>query len=88
MRAQELVGHIDFLCDEGGVGVAAIYRGHVDIGLFCEAVNYGYAYPADHARHATPEKVRAIWGRMLPSGELHYADRPGRGAFPITVMEW
>lgn len=88
-EAAKLDGYIEFLQEEdGGPAMGIFYRGHCDIAAFCEWYNFGYGPDPDANDYAKPEKVRQCWARVTPSGELVYADKPGRGAWPITAFEW
>lgn len=71
-------------------------KGHHDPAVFLEAVDY-YGAANDcpgwlaHYRPMVPEDVRHEHWRCIPLGEGFYryeTSKPGRGAFPVTVIEW
>jgi len=88
-EAAKLDGHIEFLMEEdNGPAMGIFHRGHCDVAAFCECFNFGYGHEPGDRQHATPEKVQQVYARVLPGGAVHYSQKPGRGAWPITVFEW
>lgn len=89
-KAAELDGYIEHMFEdaEGGPACGIFYRGHCDVEAFCECYNFGYAPDPKDSDYATPEKVRVCWVRVTPNRTFAFTDKPGRGAFPITVFQW
>ena len=70
-------------------------RGHVDLELFLDAVEWGYEIGAEGERPI--RDVRHRWWRSVPvpadwdcvaTRQFVEASGPGRGAFAVTVVEF
>lgn len=60
----------------------AYARGHVDKCEFIETID------DEIGRRISIHTIHHCWGRRLPHGEVQWLNRPGRGAFPVTLAEW
>lgn len=78
--------------DEYGIAIGIFARGHVDIEEFCKAYNHGYNYSMGERKFAEATKTRHVYARYVPyyagGMQIAYTNTPGRGAFPLTVMDF
>ena len=92
MNIPKLTGYIESRYEFEGSGLLPLQydvRGHVDPAEFIAALELEYG------RGTRPELVKHVYARNVPVGRDRpgemiqmLQDHPGRGAFPITVVDY
>ena len=74
---------MEYLIESGASrSFGAFERGHVDKCEFIDIIE------SEIGRKISIHTIHYCWGRRLPHGGVQWINKPGRGAFPVTLAEW